>query len=105
MKRRHLSFFQNNLGQRTGFYRNSLGHFKRFFVFYFPPLFAGFENPYLAIPNLAHLFLRKDRQKPNKLNSCAQKLSVLRTFYARALNMPKSAQQAYGYLLYSYSLF
>jgi hypothetical protein len=106
MKRRQLHFLSPTyLRHRTGFHSNSLGNLQRFLVFYSSPLFAGFENPYLAIPNLAHLFLRKDRQKPNKLNSCAQKLSVLRTFYARALNMPKSAQQAYGYLLYSYSLF
>ena len=91
MKRRQLCFFQNTLGQRTGFYRNSLVHFKRFLVFYFPPLFAGSENPFWAIPNLAHLLFAKDRQKANKLNFCPFQIGVLRTFLRISLPFSQSA--------------
>jgi len=92
MKRRQLCFFQNNLGQSTGFYRNSLGHFKRFLVFYFTPLFSGFPNPFLAIPNLAHLLFAKDRQKANKLNFCPFQIGVLRTFCASHVRSARGAE-------------
>ena len=74
MKRRQLHFLSPTyLRNRTGFHSNSLGNLKRFLVFYSPPLFAGFENPYLAIPNLAHLFFAKGCKKPNKLNYLPKK--------------------------------
>jgi hypothetical protein len=38
------------------------------------------EKQFLSIHNLAHLFLRKDRQKSNKLNCSPQHIGVLRTF-------------------------
>lgn len=66
----------------------------------FPPLFFGFDKPVLAIPNLAHLFLPsadiKAVAKPKELNPTAQQIGVLRTWFARALDVPKSAPQAYG---------
>jgi hypothetical protein len=54
----------------------------------------------LAIPNLAHLFFAKDRQKtgkkPNKLNFFPQQIGVLRTIFARVFDAPKGAPQACG---------
>ena len=70
MKRRQLHFLSPTyLSNRTGFHSNNLGNLKRFLVFYSPPLFAGLENPFWAIANLAHLFFAKDRQKTKELNS------------------------------------
>ncbi len=67
----------------------------------FPSLFFGFEKPVLAIPNLAHLLLpsidTNAIAKSKELNPATQ-IGVLRTFFARALNVPKSAPQAYGFL-------
>jgi len=69
----------------------------------FPSLFFGFENPILAIPNLAHLLLLSSdinaNAKSKELNFCPQQLGVLRTFFARALNVPQSAPQAYGFIV------
>ena len=66
----------------------------------FPPLFFGFDKPVLAIPNLAHLFLPsadlKVIAKPKELNPTAQQIGVLRTWFARALDVPKGAPQAYS---------
>ena len=65
----------------------------------FPPLFFGFEKPVLAIPNLAHLLLPSSDAnadaKSKELNPTTQ-IGVLRTLFARALNVPKSAPQACG---------
>ena len=72
----------------------------------FPPLFFGFEKPVLAIPNLAHLLLPSlDADaiaKSKELNPTAQ-IGVLRTLFARALNVPQSAPQAYGKYCIHYS--
>ena len=69
----------------------------------FPSLFFGFEKPVLAIPNLAHLLLPssdiKANAKSKELNFHPQQLGVLSTFYARALNVPQSAPQAYGFIV------
>lgn len=65
------------------------------FSFFLPTAHFGFDKPVLAIANLAHLFLRRYRQKTNKLNSNRTQIGVLRTFFARALDAPKSAPQAY----------
>ena len=66
----------------------------------FPPLFFGFDKPVLAIPNLAHLLLPSSdinaNAKSKELNFRPQQLGVLRTFFARALDAPKCAPQAYG---------
>ncbi len=64
-----------------------------------PTHFFGFFKPSLAIFNLAHLFLRRGRQKTNKLNSNRTQIGVLRTFFARVLDAPKCAPQAYGIFL------
>ena len=68
----------------------------------FPSLFFGFEKPVLAIPNLAHLLLLSSDINPDakskELNFCPQQLGVLCTFFARALNVPQSAPQAFGIL-------
>jgi len=65
----------------------------------FPSLFFGFEKPVLAIPNLAHLLLpyqdANADAKSKELNPTAQQIGVLRTLFARALNVPQSAPQAY----------
>jgi len=65
----------------------------------FPPLFFGFFKPVLAMPNLAHLLLPSSDTiaiaKSKELNFCPQLLGVLRTFFARVLDAPKSALQAY----------
>ena len=66
----------------------------------FPHLFFGFVKPVLATPYLAHLLLPSSdinaNAKSKKLNFCPQLLGVLRTFFARVLDAPKSALQAYG---------
>ena len=68
----------------------------------FPSLFFGFEKPVLAIPNLAHLLLPSLNAdavaKSKELNPAAQQMGVLRTSFARALIVPQSAPQAYGFL-------
>jgi len=53
----------------------------------------------MAIPNLAHLFFEKGSQKPKKLNSRPFQIGVLRTFFTRVLDAPKSVPQACGKLL------
>jgi len=68
----------------------------------FPTHFFGFFKPSLAIPNLAHLFLQKGRQKTNKLSCLCSQIGVLRTIFARALDAPKSALKACGiFLIYN----
>ncbi len=65
-----------------------------------PTHFFGFFKPSLAITNLAHLFLQRDRQKTNKQNSHRTQIGVLRTFFARALDLPKGAPQACGIFVF-----
>lgn len=60
-----------------------------------PTHFFGFDKPVLAIVNLAHLFLQRGKQKTNKLNSERTQIGVLCTLFARALDVPKGAPQAY----------
>ena len=52
---------------------------------------AVFKKQFFAISNLAHLFLQKDRQKPNKLNCFPQQYGVLRTFCASHVRSVNSA--------------
>ncbi len=75
---------------------------EKVFSFFLPTARFGFDKPVLAIANLAHLFLQKGRQKTNKLNSPPPIIGVLRTFFARVLNAPKRAPQAYGIFGYLY---
>jgi hypothetical protein len=53
-------------------------------------LFYRLEKAVFAIPhNLAHLFLQKGRQKPNKLNyPHPQKRCAFSTLFARVLDAP-----------------
>ncbi|MDX2174245.1 MAG: hypothetical protein SFY56_14175 [Bacteroidota bacterium] len=100
------SDIKNNGTTRTGFSCLRLRHFKTstdtdtVFSFFLPTAHFGFDKPVLAIPNLAHLFLRRDRQKTNKLNSHRTQIVVLRTLFARALDAPKSAPQACGIVVF-----
>lgn len=93
---------KNNGKTRTSFSCLRLRHFKTstdtetVFSFFLPTARVGFDKPVLAITNLAHLFLRKDRQKTNKLNSYRTQIGLLRSLLARALDAPKSAPQACG---------
>jgi hypothetical protein len=70
------------------------------FSFFFPSLFFGFAKPVTAITNLAHLLLpcgqANAHAKSKELNFPTHKIGVLCTFFARALDVPKSAPQACG---------
>jgi hypothetical protein len=70
----------------------------------FPPLFFGFDKPVLAFPNLAHLLSPfadiNAIAKSKELNPTSQQIGALRTLFARALDLPKSAPQAYGIFLF-----
>lgn len=93
---------KNNGKTRTAFSCLKSRHFKTstdaqtVFSFFLPTAHFGFDKPVLAIPNLAHLFLQKGRQKTNKLNSQRTQIGVLRTLFVRVLDAPKCTPQAYG---------
>lgn len=55
---------------------------------------AVFTKQFFSIYNLAHLFLQKCKQKPNKLNSFAQQIGLLRSFCASHYRSVKSASPA-----------
>ena len=78
---------------------------KQFFWFLLSSPFRPVTQGVLAIPNLAHLFLQKGRQKKNKLNSYCTKIGVLRTLFARVLSAPKGAPQAFGINSFDYNSF
>lgn len=61
-----------------------------------PSHFFGFFKPSFAITNLTQFVFAKGRQKQNQLNFLPHIIGVLRTLFARVLDAPKSAPQAYG---------
>jgi hypothetical protein len=73
---------------------------KQFFCFLLSSPHFGFDEPVLAITNLAHLLLpcpQADANAKSKELNCLPALNdVLRTFFARVLTAPKGAPQAYG---------
>ena len=60
--------------------------------------FFGFFKPSFAITNLTQFVFARDRQKQNQLNFPTHKIGLLRSLFARALDAPKSAPQACGFL-------
>ena len=65
-----------------------------------PTHFFGFFKPSFAITNLTQFVFARDRQKQNQLNLLTHKIGLLRSLFARALDVPKWAQQAYGLLFF-----
>ena len=68
-----------------------------------PTHFFGFFKPSFAITNLTQFVFARDRQKQNQLNFLTHKIGLLRSFFARALDAPKCAPQAFGILFISAS--
>ena len=66
-----------------------------------PTHFFGFFKPSFAITNLTQFVFARDRQKQNQLNFPTHKIGLLRSLFARALDAPQSAPQAYGILFLS----
>ena len=66
-----------------------------------PTHFFGFFKPSFAITNLTQFVFAKDRQKQNQLNFPTHIIGLLRSFFARVLDAPKCAPQAYGILIVS----
>jgi len=61
--------------------------------------FFGFFKPSFAITNLTQFVFARAKQKQNQLNLLAHKIGLLRRFFARTLDVPKRAPQAYGIFL------
>jgi hypothetical protein len=63
-----------------------------------PTHFFGFFKPSFAITNLIQFVFARVRQKQNQLNFPTHKIGLLRSLFARVLDAPKGAPQAYGIL-------
>ena len=97
-----MTIYSYHSNIRTRFHGHICVKMKRVLIVCFPPLFSVFTKPFLAIPNLAHLFFQKDLKKTKKLNCLPSQIGVLRTFCASPFGQSKALacwQQVFFYIL------